>query len=85
MLTTTLILLASSLSSACLIVKGSGSSGFTTGASLDLYDNGVWTCSFSGGGQGYGDCNDGYSMHFNWEDNPATDDLAVTYSNPENT
>ncbi|KAJ7197373.1 hypothetical protein GGX14DRAFT_186435 [Mycena pura] len=69
----------------CLrIVGNAAAEAFGQSVSFRAIDNGVEVCHFSGGGQGYATCIPGYSLHFNYHDNPVRGPLPMTYHNPQN-
>ncbi|KAL4860839.1 hypothetical protein BDV12DRAFT_204635 [Aspergillus spectabilis] len=70
---------------ACLQLSGSASSGFDTVGDLTAVDNGVQTCSGSiGKGDKNLDCIDGYSLNYDYTDNPVEGPFPITYCNPQN-
>ncbi|KAJ7465053.1 hypothetical protein FB451DRAFT_1402779 [Mycena latifolia] len=83
------VMLALALASSaqgCLHIYGSAeANAFSSDVGFTAVDNGVQTCQFDGGGDGYATCINGYRLHFNYKDNPESGPLPMTYSNPSNT
>ncbi|KAJ6583018.1 hypothetical protein DFH09DRAFT_1145159 [Mycena vulgaris] len=68
---------------ACLRIQGTAQqNAFSQDVSFGVYENGVAVCGFTGGGKGNAKCDNGYTLHFDYDDNPTAGPIPMTYHNP---